>query len=173
MRDSGLSDVVNAALELEQKGYDHYIQVSDKTQNPLTKRLFSVLAEQELDHMKKIRELFETDTSETTEETIPGVELEQVVKELFDEFTKDNRSNWLLDVSSAYEHAMKLEEESIEMYAKFADESKNETETSFFKSLVEEERGHLTALENAYHYLNQTSGWFESTESQTWNWMNT
>jgi rubrerythrin len=68
---------------------------------------------------------------------------------------------------------MHLEQESIDMYSSFTEESANEYEKKFFEDLTEEEVNHLTALKNVYHYLSRTADWFESTESETWNWMNT
>ena len=76
-------------------------------------------------------------------------------------------------MANAYEHAMHLEPDSIDLYASFAAESTDVSETTFFQGLEKEEVNHLTALQNVYHYLQHTSDWFESTESETWNWMNT
>ena len=173
MGTDGLGDALQASLGLEQKGYDHYKKALADAKNPLTQKLFTTLADQELEHMRRIRELFEKDAEETSDATIPGEALEMVVKEIFDAFSKDDRSGWDVDVASAYEHAMHLEQESIDMYSNFATESADASETTFFQALKEEEVKHLTALQNVYHYLTHTSDWFESTESVTWNWMNT
>jgi rubrerythrin len=170
---SGLKEALNAALGLEQKGYEHYKEALGDAKNPLTKKLFSTLAEQELEHMNRIRELFEKDSKETSHTTIPGQALEMIVKEVFEEFSKDDRSLWNVDVAQAYEHAMHLEQESIDMYSSFTEESANKSEKKFFEDLTEEEVKHLTALKNVYHYLSRTADWFETTESETWNWMNT
>ncbi|MBA7593958.1 ferritin family protein [candidate division WOR-3 bacterium] len=169
----GLNEALQAALGLEQKGYDHYKQALSQAKNPLTESLFSTLADQELDHMRRIRELFEVSPSEPTKVSIPRSELEKVVRNVFEKFSKEDRSTWDLDITEAYEHAMHLEQESITMYGRFAKESKASVETAFFKALEQEEVNHFTALQNAYHYLKHTSDWFESSESETWNWMNT
>ncbi len=173
MNSDGIKDALQASLGLEQKGYEHYKQALDDAKNPLTQKLFTTLAEQELEHMKRIRELFEKDTAETSADTIPGEALEMVVKEIFNDFSKDDRSGWDIDVANAYEHAMHLEQESIDMYESLSSESADTSETAFFQALKQEEVKHLTALQNVYHYLQHTSDWFESTESETWNWMNT
>jgi rubrerythrin len=173
MGTEGLKDALQASLGLEQKGYDHYQKALADAKNPLTQKLFTTLAEQELEHMRRIRELFEEGEKETTAATIPGEALEMVVKEIFDSFSKDDRSDWDIDVASGYEHAMHLEQESIDMYSSFTSESADASEKDFFQALKEEEVKHLTALQNVYHYLKATSDWFESTESETWNWMNT
>lgn len=173
MNSGGLKDALQASLGLEQKGYEHYKQALDDAKNPLTQKLFTALAEQELEHMKRIRELFEKGAAETSADTIPGEALEMVVKEIFNDFSKDDRSGWDIDVANAYEHAMHLEQESIDMYTGLSSESADTSETTFFQALKQEEVEHLTALQNVYHYLKHTSDWFESTESETWNWMNT
>jgi rubrerythrin len=173
MENKRLHDALEASIGLEQKGYDHYTQALAEAKNPLTKKLFATLAEQELEHMRRIRELFEKEAGKDSCDIIPGTALEMIVKEVFDGFSKDDRSAWDVDVSSAYEHAMHLEQESIDMYSSFAAESANAPEKRFFQELEKEEGKHLTALQNVYHYLTHTADWFESTESETWNWMNT
>lgn len=173
MAAEGLDDALQASLGLEQKGYDHYKKALEDTKNPLTRKLFATLADQEMEHMRRIRELFEKGDKGTSDATIPGEALEMMVKGIFNEFTRDDRSGWEMDVGSAYEHAMHLEQESIDMYGSFAAESKDDSEKQFFQALTIEEVKHLTALQNVYHYLKATPDWFESTESETWNWMNT
>jgi rubrerythrin len=173
MGSEGLKDALQASLGLEQKGYDHYQKALGDARNPLTQKLFTTLAKQELEHMKRIRELFEEGEKKTVDATIPGEALEMVVKEIFDSFSKDDRSGWDIDVANAYEHAMHLEQESIDMYSSLSSESSDGSERTFFQALKEEEVKHLTALQNVYHYLKATPDWFESTESETWNWMNT
>lgn len=170
---TGLQEALPASLDLEQKGYDYYQEATSRAQNPLTKRLFSVLADQELEHMDRIREIFKKSPSEVESRTIPGDKLENAVKDVFDEFSQQARSAWNVDIADAYEHAMKLEEESVEMYEKLAKESKDSAEIQFFKALEKEEGDHLSALQNVYHFLKGTPDWFEATESQTWNWMST
>jgi rubrerythrin len=169
----GLKEALQTSIGLEQKGHDHYIKALADATNPLTQRLFKTLADQELEHMARIRELFEKGVKKTSEATIPGEALEMVVKEIFSSFSRDDRSAWDIDVGSAYEHAMHLEQESIDMYSSLATESNDASETAFFEALKKEEVKHLTALQNVYHYLSSTPDWFESTESETWNWMNT
>ena len=79
MDNEGLKDALEASLGLEQKGYDHYQGALDDAKNPLTQELFKTLAKQELEHMKRIKELFETGPKEITAETIPADALERVV----------------------------------------------------------------------------------------------
>jgi rubrerythrin len=173
MDSGGLKGALKASVGLEQKGYDHYKAALADAKNPLTKRLFAKLAEQEQEHMRIIREIYEKGAKATSASTIPSEALEMVIKEIFDDFSKDDRSGWNIDVATAYEHAMHLEQESIDLYSSMAQESNDDTEITFFKALENEEVKHLTALQNVYHYLKATPDWFESTESETWNWMNT
>ncbi len=173
MDSGGLKGALEASIGLEQKGYDHYKAALVDAKNPLSKRLFAELAEQEKEHMRMIRALYEKGPKETSASTIPSEALEMIIKEIFDNFSKDDRSGWNIDVATAYEHAMHLEQESIDLYSSMAQESKDDTEISFFRALENEEVKHLTALQNVYHYLKATPDWFESTESETWNWMNT
>ncbi|GAH92368.1 unnamed protein product, partial [marine sediment metagenome] len=45
-----------------------------------------------------IRELFEVSPSEPTKVSIPRSELEKVVRNVFEKFSKEDRSTWDLDI---------------------------------------------------------------------------
>ncbi len=167
----GLKEVLKMALELEEKGYKYYNEVSGKASNPLTRNLFTVLAEQEVSHMDRIKQLYEESSIQISQATVPSEELQKALKQVFNNFSKEQRDTWDIDIEDAYEYAMQLENDSSKMYGDFAKKSKNSVETEFFKSLENEENAHFSALQNVYNYLKHTKGWFESEESKTWNWM--
>lgn len=167
----GLKEVLKTALELEEKGYRYYHEVSGKAGNPLTRNLFTVLAEQELSHMDRIKELYEKSSIQISKSTVPSEELQKAVRQVFNNFSKEERDTWDIDIEDAYEYAMQLERDSSKMYRDFSTKSKNSGETEFFKSLENEENAHFSALQNVYNYLKHTQGWFEAEESKTWNWM--
>jgi len=75
----GLKEVLKTARELEGKGYKYYQDVSGKAGNHLTRNLFTVLAEQELSHMDRIKELYEKSSIQISQGTVPGKELQKAV----------------------------------------------------------------------------------------------
>ncbi|MDD3926690.1 MAG: ferritin family protein [bacterium] len=164
------SPALNAAIELEQSGYVYYREVAEKTENPLTARLFSSLAAQELEHIQRARELYAAGGEPAVHSS--SMNLEADVKRFFGQFSKEQRQDWKMDNAEAYERAMELEKQGYDMYAKFAAEARDEREAAFFKALQREEEGHLEALENVYAYFAQSKDWQHEDERTTWNWMN-
>lgn len=167
-----LQEALTAALDLEQMGHDYYLEVASNAKSPLTQRVFSALADQEVDHMRRIREIYESLESAEAASVAQAGSLEDLVKAVFQQFTKQERSTWDMDNAAAYECAMDLERGSYSMYDKLAHERDDPAEVRFFEALLEEESEHLIAIENVYNYLQHTGDWFASQESRVWNWMN-
>jgi len=167
----GLKKALEAALRLEDKGYSYYTNIAQKAKNPLTKNLFVTLAEQELQHKKRINELYKESSVDIPETSLTEEVLENAVKQVFENFSNEEKNSWNVDNEDAYKYAMKLERDSLKMYREFAEKSINPAETNFFKALENEENAHLNALQNVYNYLNNTRDWFASEETKTWNWM--
>jgi len=167
----GLKKALEAALKLEDKGYSYYTDIAQKAKNPLTKNLFATLAEQELQHKKRINELYKESSVDIPEITLTEELLENTVKQVFENFSNEEKNSWNIDNEDAYKYAMKLERDSLKMYREFAEKSINPAESNFFKALANEENAHLNALQNVYNYLNNTRDWFASNEAKTWNWM--
>lgn len=164
---------LKAAISLEEKGHIFYKEAASKAVNPLTKRLFSVLSKQELEHKKRIQEIYEGSKPSSEVGSVEKSLMEDSIKDIFMDFSQEVRSNWTLDTVEAYKQAMEFEKESAEMYKKLSKNSTEKWEEEFFLSLEKEENDHFTAIENVYNYLEHSGDWFESEESKTWNWMNT
>lgn len=165
------SEALKAAIDLEQRGHDYYAGVAAKANNPLTRGAFSALAEDELRHMERARQLYSTSGAAES----PGVPLgsvEEVVRRIFEQSDWSQRRTWQMDNAEAYEHATGLERQSIDMYTRFAEETESSAEREFFNRLRTEELDHLAALQNVSSYLDHTADWFASQENRVWNWMN-
>lgn len=160
------SELQKKAISFEKKGVSMYLHAADQTNNPLARRLFYSLAIEEIEHITWIEDQLPQVSPESSE----GV-IEEKVKAVFaslreKEIRKDS------DNVAALEKAMEMEKQGRDLYQSLRDEATTEDEKDFFRRLVVEEEKHLTSLENVYHYLTDSSDWFHSTESQTWNWMN-
>jgi len=164
-------EALRAALDLEQKGHDYYRETASRAGNPLTQKVFSALADDEIRHKERIRELYEGAGSGAGFLT-PRDALENTVKEFFARFTQSERAAWQLDDAGAYEHAMELERQSYSLYEALAGRTQSQAEAEFFRQVQHEESEHFTALENALNYLQRTGDWFASEEGRVWNWMN-
>lgn len=163
------------ALDFEIKGTKLYLDLAVKTKNMLGKQLFYSLAGQEIEHAKRIDEIYgELKTNKTTEPVLPQIlpSMEQVLKEFF---SKAKNTNLKKDADNipGYELAMEMEKKGYKAYKDFYNNAENESEKKFFQQLMKEENEHLISLQNVYFYLTKSGDWLQEDESKVWSWMNT
>jgi rubrerythrin len=166
------SEALKAAIDLEQRGHDYYVDIAARAGNPLTKVVFSSMADEELQHMERAKQLY-SETGAGESPSVPLGSVEDAVRAIFEESDWSKRRTWRMDNAAAYDHATGLERESIDLYDRLAEETESSAEREFFNRLKHEELDHLSALQNVSNYLEHTGDWFASEENQVWNWMNT
>lgn len=169
-----MDEYLQAALKFEEDGYQFYTKISKETNQPLAKRLFESLAIQENEHAKRIMEIYESLQSggEVKSSSRPAFSLEPEVKKIFYELDKDKKA-MPLDNIEGYRLAMEMEKKGYNMYKEFAEKVENKREREFFRLLMEEEKEHLSSLDNVYRFLTGTEEWYAEEESKVWNWMST
>jgi len=150
-------NAIEMAMKMEQETIDFYIKCAEKTTNPIGKKMFLSIAEDEKYHIacaNKVAHGKEFKPSETTPL--------QDMKNIFEQ----NKEAMLQRVSStsddlnALEIAMKMEEEAIKFYQNAAAMAGNPDERAFFECLLEDEQEHFTILNNTYLFLSDTANWF-------------
>ncbi|MBN1548815.1 MAG: ferritin family protein [Syntrophaceae bacterium] len=168
-----LPAALNAALEFEEEGKKYYTQKAAAAKDPLTQKLFQTLAEDESRHAERILEIHAAiSNSGPWPATVlsPHRNLEQEMRDFFSSGQTALESK--AEPLEGYAFAMEMEKKGIAMYAKQVQEAQDEMEKAFFHALVEEERGHLEAIQNVYYYLSNSEDWYAEEESKRWNWMN-
>lgn len=167
-------DSLEFALDFEIKGTKMYLDFAVKTKNLLGKQLFYSLAGQEIEHAKRVDEMYEqlknnTSAAVLLPQSLPPVE--QALKEFFLKAKKINlKKN--TDNIQGYELAMEMERKGYKAYKGFYNNADNESEKKFFQQLMKEENGHLVSLQNVYFYLTKSGDWMQEDESKVWSWMN-
>ena len=156
------------ALQLEQDGYDHYMKFASQTDNPLAKSLLTTLAEQELQHKAMVEKIYH---GEVPSEAIDPNEVEGKLKDVFESFTQEERSDWTSDNMEIYEKAMELEKAAYQLYEELAGKTESPEEKKFFEDLMVQESKHLESIINVYYYLSDPKDWLSHDESTRWNWM--
>lgn len=167
-----MRQALEKALDFEKEGYEFYKKIAAEMQNPLAKRLFESLAEQENEHMKRIKEIygslnFDVDSNHFQK----AASIEEELKKLFFEL-EESRRKMPLDHMEGYKLAMEMEKKGYNMYREFAQSAASESERKFFEALIQEEKEHLNSLDNVYRFLTETPTWYSEEESRVWNWMN-
>jgi len=163
------------ALDLEIKGVNMYLKLASETPNLLGKKLFYSLAGEEVDHARKVDEVFNGLTPEEgSAELANTASLPSIESEMKDFFFNAGAGEIVKgeEKSSGYKLALDLEKKSCEIYKKFMDNAKTEAEKKFFQGILNEEKAHLEAVINVYSYLTSSGDWLQEEESKVWNWMN-
>ncbi|MGB9813034.1 MAG: ferritin family protein [Thermovenabulum sp.] len=166
-----MKEAYKKAIEFERKGFEFYKKIAGEITQPLAKRLFESLAEQEKEHIRSIEDIFEKGSfEEGHKELSDGKKMEDEIKKVFYELEEEKRKI-PLDHVEGYKLAMELEKKGYEMYKEFFQNAEGK-EKEFFERLMEQEKEHLESLDNVYRYLTESEVWYSEEESKVWNWMN-
>lgn len=161
------TQALKKALQMEIEGQKFYREAGQKSDNPLAKKLFQHLVDEENVHIQKIKEIYqgienraEWPEKETTFKY--EMSLRSVFKEAIENMDKE------IKVSSseieALQTAMNMEDNSYSYYKSRAEEATSSAEKSFYQALTAEERGHYLTLLDSYEYLTDPQGWLTNTE---------
>ncbi len=171
-----LPEAIQKAFEFERNGAKFYLELAASTSNRLARQLLNSLAKDEVQHVMDIDNIFLTLQKDSNlPKTINSegrIAIEDKLKNFFSLLDKDKIRSDLTDIESL-KLAMEMEQQGYQMYHDAMNKVDDPRLKEFFRLLREEEKSHLTALENVYYYLTNPADWFAQTESQTWNWMNT
>ncbi len=149
-----ISDALKLAMEFEKEGLEYYHQARDKCKHPMGKKMFESLAEDEVLHMKRIKELFDSllDKGEWPHQLpLPRTQIKTVFKEAIDTIDKDLKSDE--NDLEAIDWALKLERKGYEFYRDMSQKSSKQDEKDFFSVLAEEENTHIDVLQTTHEYL--------------------
>jgi rubrerythrin len=164
---------LRTALDIEHKGATAYIDAGNKTKHPLAKRLFYRLAQEEIDHILKIEDIFQSIEGKKPWpdwQPAPAGKIETSIRAFFVQVGRDTASK-PLDNVQVLKMAMELEKQSYKIYADMEKSNADERVQRFSKELKKQETEHYEALENIYRFLTGTKDWFQETEGKVWNWM--
>ena len=154
------------AIQMEVDGRQFYLEAAKKTKNEGIRQILEYLAESEVYHIKKFKEIYEslqkdpTWTKELAEFKPPHVEPYACVMAMSQaEMGKADKEE--LEPLRA---GLKMEQCSIDYYTKLAKETPIPLARRFFMSLAHEERGHYLMLLDMHNYLTDPADWFYVTE---------
>ena len=160
---------IELAMTNEKTEMKYYLNESARSSNPLAKKLFATLAEDEKEHMTRIKGLHEKLTGE-------GSWPEDVAIEVAGTRVKDVLDGLLGKTGSAEGHddddlaalqrASAFEDKGSKFYAELAEECENPQERKFFSFLSGIEREHYLSIKDSLFYLEDPEGWTESKERQ-------
>ncbi len=155
-----LKEALQTALDFEKKGEKIYKDTAAITKNPIVKKTFSYLAEQELNHINEIEEYIEKNKIE-----MKGDKLEDT-KRFFTMTVNEFKEKTELsdDDLNAHKTALELEQSSYDFYKEQFEQADDAELKKFFKFLMEQENNHYVLIQKAYEYIKDPSDFYAEEE---------
>ncbi|MBI5641630.1 MAG: ferritin family protein [Nitrospirae bacterium] len=148
---------IETALKMEQEAVDFYRKCAEKTTNPLGKKMFQGIMEDEQYHIACALNL------QKGRKVMPakGMPLEEMEK-LFEQHKKEmlGQVSSTSDDLEALTVAMGMEKESVEFYKNAAEQAASPEEKVLFDCLIKDEEEHFRIFQNTHSLLSDPGNWF-------------
>lgn len=161
-------EMLAAALEMEEKGKAFYKKAVTSCQNPQCREIFSALAEEEVIHVGRIKQIHETLTSgqcwTRDWESLKGPH--EDLGALFQDLAAKARTRIKTETSDleAVDIGLDFESASVKFYQDHRGKTSDPIEAAFLDRMILEEEEHLKALKDTRYYLTDPEGWFMEKE---------
>ena len=142
-------NVFDFAIQMEEECRDHYEKLAAAARSDEVKRVFSILADSEREHREHLVVLKSGSDALKSESTLLDQQKDRI-RHLVENLESDDI---LASDSDGYRHAIRAEEESIELYETMAADEPNPAAGDLLHMLAEEERHHLQVIENIYDFV--------------------
>lgn len=150
-------NAIEIAIRMETDAINFYSEAAEKTENPVGKKMFLTITEDEKRHLEALSQIFKGLDIEM-KDVSPMKNIKTVFEQMKDEMMQKVKAT--ADDLEAFKIAMQMEKEGVEFYRKIASEAQNEKEKSLFEKLVKEEQDHYNIFSNTYFFLSDTGSWF-------------
>jgi rubrerythrin len=158
-------DIFDFALQMELDGEKYYRDLAEKVNHDDLKKVLEGLAEDEQRHYKIIQ-LAQSQTfnhiADSSLSSIPNVFSRNKDKAFVPE--DDLIAKLKDEQSDVYRAALLKEEESVALYKKLQEDSKQPEAKRIFEKLMQEEEKHVEVIENIIEMLNHVNDWVEAAE---------
>jgi rubrerythrin len=157
-------EMYGKALDMEKTGESFYEKTAQKSQTAVGKKLFKMLADDELVHMARINKIYASITKqEKVGQAWKKLKIKHPdIRSIFAQLAiknKDKMKAGATDID-ALEVGMDLENNSINFYEAQLKKSADADEKAFLKQMVIEELNHLQVLADMEFYLTNPEGWY-------------
>jgi rubrerythrin len=155
-------EVVKAAAQLERDGYNFYIEAAEKAGNDLAKRMFSSLADDEVDHLRWIeRSAPDVNTAEAANR-----QLYARLSPIFADVPQQKLNELASSEGDikAINTAIAIEQKAAAAYAEWVGQCDDPDVKKLCETLVGVEKFHEQVLKNTLEYFEKTADWFMKEE---------
>jgi rubrerythrin len=163
-------NALEVALNNEMREREFYLKHAKRTKNPLGKKMFQQIGDDELEHFERLKQLHQKWTKkERWPETVPLKVKDTVVKDVLLEFVKkvDETAKGDSDDLEAVRTALDFEAKGARYYAEIRDSVTNPKEKEFFDLLSKMENEHYLSLKDTEEYFIDPVSWYRKAEHHT------
>jgi rubrerythrin len=163
-------NALEVALNNEKREREFYLKNSKRTKNPLGKRMFQQIGDDELEHYERLRQLHQKwRKQEKWPETVPLRVKDTVVKDILLDFVKkvDMTAKGDADDLEAVRTALDFEARGAKFYAELRDSVSDSKEKQFFDLLSRMENEHYLSLKDTEEYFIDPASWYRKVEHHT------
>jgi rubrerythrin len=161
---------LEVALNNEMREREFYLKNANRTKNPLGKKMFQQIGDDELEHYERLKQLHQKwAKQENWPETVPLKVKDTVVKDILLEFVKrvDETTKGDANDLEAVRTAIDFEAKGAKFYAEIRDSVTNPKEKEFFGLLSKMENEHYLSLKDTEEYFIDPASWFRKVEHHT------
>ena len=159
-------NALEVALRNEMKEREFYLKNAERTKNPLGRAMFQQIADEEVEHFERLKELHEKWKSEGKwPATIPLEVRHTVVRNILSDLIEriDKMVQTDEDELQAIRTAIDFEAKGVSHYRKLRDEATDPKVKQFFDLLASIEHEHYLSLKETEEYLTDPASWFLKT----------
>jgi len=167
MKEQENLNALEVALTNEMREREFYLKNAERTKNPVGKAMFNQIADEELEHYERLKEVHERwERNEKWPETVPLKVKDTIVKNLLKDSVKDVDMMPEKDADDlkAIQTAIDFEAKGVSHYAQLRDNVSDPKEKEFFNLLSKIEHEHYLSLKDTEEYLTDPASWYVKTE---------
>lgn len=154
------------AVRFEESGREFFLKAANASKNPMAKEIFTNLANEELKHIKRIKEVYDQLVSNNLfPDVLPksdNLPWKSIFKDALEKF-KDIVNPQMLELDSI-KLGLDFESKGYKMYDELSKKAANPIEKSFFETLRDEEEGHYLVIENLKKFIENPVDWYGELE---------
>jgi rubrerythrin len=151
-------NIIECTIKMKQETRAHYERLSEAVTEKELKRLFSLLASAEDEHIEKLREL---DAAMNDSDISASKPLDESLCVFNPHLDPRHLAEELRNDPDAYRHVVQEEEEAIEFFDQLKSQADSEQMKKVCQVLADKEREHLTMLENIYFFVEEPRTYLE------------
>jgi len=165
------AEALHAAIKFEEDGRTFFLAANQKTEEKFGKSIFLSLADAELDHIERIKEIYDSlsklgEWPNTPSLFSPKKPLKNIFEEAMEEIDRNVKPT--TGESEAVKLGIQYEEKGLKLYTDLSNVASYWLEKKFYNQLGNEERGHMLLLKDVEAYYADPVHWFSIKERSHW-----